>query len=152
MGQTVRNPPAVLETRVRFLGCKEPLKKGMATHSSILAWRVPWTEEPGKLQSMGLHRVGYDWATNTFTFPVRWGDSYEGLFCFSEWEVRRGGDWDTKKSTEIHFRLPFSLSRFQSETSRLFSFRQPHLDVDPLGPVILFVSFPSGSPSTWYNW
>ena len=42
MGQTVRNPPAVLETRVRFLGCKEPLKKGMATHSSILAWRITW--------------------------------------------------------------------------------------------------------------
>ena len=44
------------------------LEKGMATHSSPLAWRIPWTEEPGRLQSMGLQRVRYDWATNTFTF------------------------------------------------------------------------------------
>ena len=42
------------------LGREDPLKEGMATHSSILVWRIPWTEEPGRLQSMGLHRVGYD--------------------------------------------------------------------------------------------
>ena len=73
------------ETWVRSLGGEDPLEKGMETHSSILAWRVPWTEEPSKLQPMGLQRVGYDWATNTFTFPARWGDNYEGLFCFSAW-------------------------------------------------------------------
>ena len=44
------------------LGQEDPLEKGMATHSSILAWRTPWTEEPGGLQSMGLHRVGHDWS------------------------------------------------------------------------------------------
>ena len=53
------------ETRVLFLGQKDPLGKGMATHSSILAWRIPWTEEPGRLQSVGSQRVGHDWATNT---------------------------------------------------------------------------------------
>ena len=49
----VKNPPAVQETWVRSLGWEDPLEKGMATHSSILAWRIPWTEEPGMLQSMG---------------------------------------------------------------------------------------------------
>ena len=51
------------ETRVRSLGQEDPLEEGMATHSSILAWRIPWTEEPGGLQSMGSQRVGHDWAT-----------------------------------------------------------------------------------------
>ena len=48
------------ETRVRPLGQEDPLEEGMATHPSILAWRIPWTEEPGGLQSMGLQRVGHD--------------------------------------------------------------------------------------------
>ena len=56
------------ETRVQSLGWEDPLEKEMATHSSILAWRIPWTEEPGRLQSMGSQRVGHDRATNTFTF------------------------------------------------------------------------------------
>ena len=50
-----QNLPAVQETRVRFLGQEDPLEKEIATHSRILAWRSPWTEEPGRLQSMGLH-------------------------------------------------------------------------------------------------
>ena len=53
----------VQEMWVWSLGLKDPQKEGMATHSSILAWRIPWTEEPGGLQSMGLQRVGHDWAT-----------------------------------------------------------------------------------------
>ena len=53
----IKNPPAIQETWVRCLGWEDPLEKGMATHSSILAWRVPWTEEPGGLQSLGSHRV-----------------------------------------------------------------------------------------------
>ena len=53
MAQTVKNPPAMLETQVKSLGQEDTLEKGMATHSSILAWRIPWTEEPGGLQSMG---------------------------------------------------------------------------------------------------
>ena len=56
MVQMVKNPPAVQETWVRALGWEEPLEKGMATHSSILAWRISWTEEPGGLQSMGSQR------------------------------------------------------------------------------------------------
>ena len=60
----VKNLPAMQETRVQSLGQEDPLVKGMATHSSILAWRIPWTEEPGGLQSMGSQRVRYNWATN----------------------------------------------------------------------------------------
>ena len=58
--QVVRYPPAVQETWVRSLGQEDPLVKEMATHSSILAWRIPWIEEPGGLQSMGSQRVGHD--------------------------------------------------------------------------------------------
>ena len=54
MSQMVENLPAMQETRVRSLGWEDPLEMGMATHSSILAWRIPWTEEPGGLQSTGL--------------------------------------------------------------------------------------------------
>ena len=53
------------ETWVQSLGQEDPLERGMATHSSILAWNIPWTEEPGGLQSMGSQRVGHDWMTNT---------------------------------------------------------------------------------------
>ena len=60
VAQMVKNPPAMWETWVRFLGREDPLEKAMATHSSILAWRIPWTEEPGGLQSMGLQRFGHD--------------------------------------------------------------------------------------------
>ena len=60
MAQMVKNPPAMWETQVRSLGWEDPLEKGMASHSSILAWRIPWTEELGELQSMGLQRVGHD--------------------------------------------------------------------------------------------
>ena len=57
MAQTVKNLHAMQETCVQFLGWEDPLKKGMVTQSSILAWEIPWTEEPGGLLSMGLQRV-----------------------------------------------------------------------------------------------
>ena len=60
MAQTVKNPPAMQEIQVRSLGEEDPLKKEMATHSSIFAWRIPGTGEPGGLLSMGSHRVGHD--------------------------------------------------------------------------------------------
>ena len=56
MAQMVKNLPAMQETRALFLGWEDPLEKEMATHSSNLPWRIPWTEEPGRLQSMGLQR------------------------------------------------------------------------------------------------
>ena len=60
VAQMVKNLPAMQETQFQSLGQEDPLQKGMATHSSILAWKVPWTEKPGRLQSMGSQRVGHD--------------------------------------------------------------------------------------------
>ena len=60
VAQMVKNLPAMQETRVQTLGWKDPLEEGMATHSSTIACRIPWTEEPGRLQSIGSHRVGHD--------------------------------------------------------------------------------------------
>ena len=60
MVQTVKCLSAMRETWVRSLGWEDPLEKEMATHSSNLAWKIPWMEEPGRLQSMGLQRIGHD--------------------------------------------------------------------------------------------
>ena len=60
MAQTVKRLPAMWETWVRSLGREDPLEKEMAIHSSTLAWKIPWTEEPNRLQSMALQRVGHD--------------------------------------------------------------------------------------------
>ena len=63
VAQSVKNPLAMQDTWIQFLGWEDPLEDSMATHSIILAWRIPWTEEPGRLQSMGLQRMGQDWVT-----------------------------------------------------------------------------------------
>ena len=60
VAQTVKRLPAMWETRVRFLGGEDPLEQEMAIHSSTHAWKIPWMEEPDRLQSMGLQRVGHD--------------------------------------------------------------------------------------------
>ena len=69
-GSAVKNLPAMQETQemqIQTLGQKDPLEKGIATHSTILAWRIPWTEKAGGLYSMGSQRVGHNGATNTNT-------------------------------------------------------------------------------------
>ena len=63
MAQTVKNPPAMQVMQVQFLGWEDPLEKEIAPHSSVPAWEIPWTEEPGRLQSMGSQRVGHDLVT-----------------------------------------------------------------------------------------
>ena len=65
VAQTIKNLPAMQETQVQSLGQEGSLEKRVATHSSIFAWRIPWTEKPGGLLSMGLQRVGHDSVTNT---------------------------------------------------------------------------------------
>ena len=70
IAQTVKNLPAVQETQVQSLDREDPLEKEMETHSNILAWKIPWTEEPGRLQSMRLQRVRHNWAIS-LTFPKR---------------------------------------------------------------------------------
>ena len=68
VAQTVKALPVIQEIWVRSLGQEDPLEKGMATHSGALAWRIPWTEEPRGIQSMGSKTVGHNQATTTFTF------------------------------------------------------------------------------------
>ena len=60
MAQLAKHPPAMQETCVQSLGREDPLEKEMATHSSTVSWKIPWAEEPGRLQSVGLKRVGHD--------------------------------------------------------------------------------------------
>ena len=60
VAQMIKRLPTMRETQVRSLGWEDPLEKEMANHSSTLAWKIPWTEEPGRLQSMGLQKVGHD--------------------------------------------------------------------------------------------
>ena len=67
VAQRLKRLPLMRETWVRSLDQEDPLEKEMATYSSILAWKIPWTEEPGKLQSMGLQRVGHDLATSLYS-------------------------------------------------------------------------------------
>ena len=74
----VENLPAMQETQVQSWGRKDPLEKGMATHYSFLAWRIPWTMGPGGLQFLGSQRVGHDWVSNTFAFGGDGGYCREG--------------------------------------------------------------------------
>ena len=79
VARMVKNLLTMWETWVRSLGLEDPLEKGMATHSNILAWRIPCTEEPGRLQSMGLQKVRHNWAINTcaWHYALCWGYSGE---------------------------------------------------------------------------
>ena len=80
--QTVKHLPIMRETRVQPLGWKDPLEKEMATHSSILAWKIPWMVEPGRLQSMGSQRVGHNWATEQLHFHIIFSQSMIGNLMF----------------------------------------------------------------------
>ena len=83
----VKNLPAMQETWVRSLGWEDPLEKGMATHSSILAWRILWTEEPGGLQSMGSERVRQDWVITHTLDTFIWLPAYHQLASYNYHQV-----------------------------------------------------------------
>ena len=82
MVQLVKNPPAMQETQVQSLGWEDPPEKGMATHSSVLAWKIPWTEDPGRLQSMGLQRVQDVW--RDWAHMLAMLSSLNSMFLISE--------------------------------------------------------------------
>ena len=99
----VKNLPAMQETPVQSLGWEDPLEKGIAIHFNILVWRIPWTEEPGEIQSMGSQRVRHSWATNTYIKNIKRLHSQDyvcllkvfhqqnrniPLGCFSRWMIR----------------------------------------------------------------
>ena len=103
--QMVKNLPAMQETWVRSLGLEDSLEKRMATHSSILAWKIPWTEEPGWLQPMGSQRVGHNWPTHRLWALYRTKYSHTwAIWCKqpTHWQrpwLRAGGEggdreWD----------------------------------------------------------
>ena len=81
VAQRLKHLPAMWETCIQSLGWEDPLEKEMATHSSILAWRIPWREEPGRLQSTGSKRVRYDWVTSQI-FALQ---CYVNFFCTTKW-------------------------------------------------------------------
>ena len=119
--QMVKNPPAMQETWVLSLSWEDPLEKGMATRSSILAWRIPWTEEPGRLQSMGSQRVGHDWVTFILHFhtlggwDVPWtieaailGQlAWLGWWSVIGWLNRRGREKQKAAQQSLGFNLPW---------------------------------------------
>ena len=94
MAQRLKRLPAMQETWVRSLGREDALEKEVAPHSSTLAWRIPWTEESGRLQSMESQRVGHDWATSLslFTF-MRWRRRWKPLQCSCLENPRDRGAW-----------------------------------------------------------
>ena len=98
VAKMVKSLPAMQETWVLSL-IKEDLLKGMAIHSSTLAWRMPWTEEPGRLQSMGSQRLRHDWVTNTHTFRIIYR-------CSGLWDRQlrnpRGGKYGFMKAKPSH--------------------------------------------------
>ena len=87
VAQMVKTLPTMWEIPVQILSQEDPREKRMATHSNILAWRIPWTEEPGGLQSMGLQRIRHDWATYTHTHTHSHSiySYYKILHIFSMW-------------------------------------------------------------------
>ena len=118
VAQTVKNPPAVQETQVPSLGKEGPLKEEMVTHSSILAWRVPWVEEPGGLQSMGLPRMGHNWGTKhigTHSLEEgRWetersvaAESVRLSLCTTRQKIPRDKEWSKASRPYIHFLFYF---------------------------------------------
>ena len=93
VAQMVKNLPAMPESWVQFLSQADPLEKEMATHSSTLAWRIPWREEPGGLQFKGSQRVKQNWETNTHNAGLRW------------WDVRwAGGNFTGKQYSVVTWR------------------------------------------------
>ena len=87
VAQTVKRLPTMQETRVRSLGREDPLEKEMTTHSSILAWKIPWTGESSRLQSMGLQRVRQDWAISLHVYEIKFIKVYPSLWGFSSGSV-----------------------------------------------------------------
>ena len=97
VAQWLKNLPTVQETWVWSMGWEDPLEAGMATHSSILAWEVPWTEEPGKLQSMELQRVRLDWVTKhtlqVTCIHITLREAIATVFCWTESEMKARRPW-----------------------------------------------------------
>ena len=138
----VKSLSAMLDTQVWSLGRGDPLEKGMATHSSILAWRISWTEGPGGLQPVGLQRVGHDWAANIFTLT----------FCFIEGtklmglvEDHTAGSYRAKTWTPVLLSPSFP----PDPLSALLHSRGRPASVAATAPLALIRSVLAGVPNLW---
>ena len=108
----VKNLPSLWESWLWSLGWDDPLEKGKATHSRILAWRIPWTEEPGGLQSMGSQTAGYDWVTNTFTF------TYLSVHTHKNHNPQQHPQiWELEKAKAFISKLQRSLTELSTSTN-----------------------------------
>ena len=112
----VKNPPAAQEMWVQFLGQEDPLEKEMATHSSILAWKIPRTGEPGRLQSMGLQRVKHDWARMHATQKLRGSQDEQGWLAPASFSI-----------TALAWKLAFTWGRWTWEEEEPLLRAQPGL-------------------------
>ena len=122
----VKNPPAVQETRVQSLGQEDPLEKGLATHSSMLAWRIPWTDEPGRMLAMGLQRVDmnerlafslfFQYPTHKWTLNDRISPPHSSFVGRRRGEVyKEGKKWnslDSRRETQIFLSIPSGFVQF----------------------------------------
>ena len=96
VAQWKRTCQPMLESRAWSLGQEDPLERRMATHSSVLAWRILYTEEPGGLQSLGSERVKHDWATSTSTFLLLFFRISGGTLCSFEGHIYGDGKWQSQ--------------------------------------------------------
>ena len=110
-GSVVKNPPATQETQVPSLGWEDPLEEEMATHSRILAWEIPWTEEPGGLQSMGSQRVGHNWSN--------WAEQQNKNKIFLPGPSRDGQSTETRSRASL--RVCLGLCGAQTHTKIIYT-------------------------------
>ena len=147
----VKNLPAVQETWVRSLSREDPLEEGMATHSSMLAWRIPWTEEPGRLQSMGLQRVGHDWSDLACRHALQ---LTAGIYRLIQGQRTKELVWDSSSASAWLYRGKFPLHGRGHDQNRK---RTPALVIFLMCLVLIFSSvgsslLPLGSPYLQRAW
>ena len=120
-GSVVKNPPAKQEIQIQSRGQEDPLEEEMATHSSILAWGNPWTEEPGGLQSTGLQRVGHDLATKPL-LPSLWRGGAEGYLIHTQRRWYEG-------RTETKMEKLYTVSKNQTRSCLLLRSWTPYCQI-----------------------
>ena len=130
VSQMVKNLLAMQQTWVRSLGQEDPPEKGMAAHSHILAWRIPWSEGPGGLQSIELQRVGHDWVTKTFTLLVKyyWMSSQNSNKILVIFQKQRHNFSLLFRATQL-FKIIEAEPSIEELCCYFFSFEMRHLDM-----------------------
>ena len=139
----VKNLPAMQETPLRPLGWEDSLEKELSMHSSVLVWRIPWTEEPGRLLSTGSKRVGHDWVTNTHTQPRDGTEKFQKKASMKRLPI--GYLFPVKTTTTTKWELKgFDTTCFQVITVSFCSYKIPR-DHPPTPPPYL------PTPAPWKN-